>query len=162
MKKLLITQLKPNPEGIDRSRYGATPAQLGAEWVDFKNTGAIGAKLDGVELYHLAFGAGRPTWKLVMNFSGTLEAGKVVRVHSGQQRDVSVLRQEDLVSADYHLFSGEDQYVWNNAEGDKAGLWDACAKHWIDQASYDPYPPEGVILVRVGEKLMALSMVSRL
>jgi len=158
MKTLLVTQLKPNPAGKDRTRYGgATPAQLGAEWVDFKNTGGIGIDLGSVELHHVAFGNGKRTWRLVTNFKGELGPGKIVRVHAGQQRDLSVLRQEDLLGADHHLFSGEDQCVWNNAEGDTAGLWDSSAKQWIDQASYDPYPPEGIILVRVGDKLVALT-----
>jgi hypothetical protein len=155
MKTLFLTQIKPNPTGKDRSRYGATPAQLGAEWVDFKNTGTTGVSLDGVVLYHLAFSGGTSTWKQVMTFSGTLAPGKIVRVHAGRVRDISVLRQEDIDGADHHLFSGEDQYVWNNAEGDTAALWDSGVKQWIDSASYDPYPPEGVILVRSGDKFIS-------
>jgi hypothetical protein len=155
MKSLLLTQIKPNPFGKDRSRHGASAAQLGAEWVDFKNAGTLGVPLDDDVLYHRAFSGGTSSWKQVMTFSGTLAPGKIVRVHAGRLREVSVLRQEDIDGAHHHLFTGEDQYIWNNAEGDTAGLWDSAVKQWIDQASYDPNPPEGVILVRSGDKFVS-------
>lgn len=156
MKTLKVTQLKPNPTGKDRTPNGqATPAQLGAEWADFENNGQYSVDLTGVELYHVAYGAGgKAEWALITRFSsGTLKPGESVRVHSGRQRDLSVLYAEDQRGATYHTFSGEDRYVWNNDKGDRAGLFDKDGK--IDSAAYDPYPPEGVILVRSGDKLVA-------
>lgn len=159
--------LKPNPVGKDRSRYGsATPAQLGAEWVDVNNTGRSPVDLTGIDLYHLAYGqpGTKPEWQKVTSLPAnwSLPAGNVLRVHSGQKRDLSVLRPEDLNGADFHSFTGRDSYAWNNAEGDTAGLWKAVSKTWLDSASYDPYPPEGVILVRSGNKLVPAGAALRI
>jgi hypothetical protein len=150
VRTLKTTPLKPNPMGKDRARLGRlTPTQLAAEWVDFKNTGNAPVKLAGVSLYHVAYAPGERNghWAEIMKFTGAVEAGKVIRVHSGQRRDLSVMATEDLVGADYHLFTGQDVYVWNNKEGDTAGLWDTGISEFIDKASYAPHPPEGVILV---------------
>jgi hypothetical protein len=157
MKMLRVVQLKPNPIGKDRPRFGApSPAQLGAEWVDFKNTGVVAVNLQNVWLYHVAYAPGElyGHWEAITDFTGSLPPGKVVRVHSGQNRDISVLRQEDLLGADYHLFTGKDSYVWNNQKGDTAALGDGSVLDLIDRAPYDPNPPEGVVLVRIGEKLV--------
>lgn len=160
MKTLKISQLKPNPTGKDRTRFGPLSAtQLAAEWVDVKNTGIGSVNLENVELNHKAFSPQDPAgkWQAVMVFpSFLLAAGKVVRVHSGRHRDVSVIAAADQAGADYHTFTGADAYVWNNSEGDTAALWDLGQQKWIDSAAYDPNPPEGVILVRVGSKLITL------
>lgn len=150
--KLLLTSIKPNPIGKDRSQTGATPAQLAAEWVDFRNDGSEPAPLDGVLLYHRAYSGGTASWARVTRFTGNLPVGKTVRVHAGRVRDLSVIRQEDLVGADYHLFTGEDRYAWNNREGDTPLLYNDRTNTTIDQASYDPFPPEGAVLVRQGAK----------
>lgn len=164
MKSLQIVRAKPNPRGKDRNRYGtATPTQLAAEWVDFRNVGYGDVNLQGVELYHLAYGdGGQSRWEKVMDFKGVLRAGKVVRVHSGATRDLSIIAAEDLAGADHHLFTGQDRYVWNNAEGDCPSLRDAAVNEWIDQASYDPFPPEGAVLVRSGAKLVRTTTTSAL
>lgn len=81
--------------------------------------------------------------------------GKIVRVHSGQNRELSVVRPDDLAGADYHVFTGDDAYVWNNKQGDTPLLFYDVKKETIDSASYDPNPPEGVVLVRQGDKLVA-------
>jgi hypothetical protein len=88
-----------------------------------------------------------------------LKPGESVRVHSGQKRELSVLYAEDQRGATYHTFSGEDRYTWNNDKGDTAGLFEGNNR--IDKASYDPYPPGGVILQRVGDKLVAPAGVRR-
>ena len=152
---LRITHLKPNPLGKDRTRHGgATAAQLGAEWVDFQNAGTSSTKLDGIALYHVAFSPGdhQGSWEKIMTFNGILQRDKIVRVHSGQARDPSVLNPEDINGADHHLFTGRDAYVWNNREGDTAALWKA--EQLIDKASYAPNPPEGVVLTRSGDRLV--------
>jgi hypothetical protein len=64
---------------------------------------------------------------------------------------VGGLRPEDVAGAHHHTFTGKN-YVWNNDCGDTAGLGNGQV--WIDNASYDPYPPEGRILIRQGDKLV--------
>lgn len=155
MKTLRITRIKPNPAGKDRSRYGTADAsQLAAEWVDFKNSGADSVELNGVDLYHLAYapGADRGRWDKIMSFRGSLPPGNTVRVHAGSGPE-SVIRPADRTGAEYHLFNGRN-YVWNNDHGDSPRLFDTAREQNIDQASYDPYPPEGQILVRSGNKLV--------
>jgi hypothetical protein len=155
--KLTITRIKPNPAGKDRPPHGGpTPAQLAAEWVDFRNDQGQAVSLNGISLWHLTYAPGRDAeWARIMTFSEfTLANGKIVRVHSGIKRDLSVVRQEDLDGADYHAFTGDDAYVWNNKQGDTPLLFRATDKTTIDNASYDPNPPEGVVLVRVGDKLV--------
>jgi hypothetical protein len=101
---------------------------------------------------------GKPShWDLVTGFSGagTLQPGKVVRVHSGSG-PVSVLDAGDLRGADHHIFTNRDRYVWNNAEGDTSRLTETVGGNEIDtdKASYAPNPPEGVVLVRSGSSLV--------
>ena len=93
-------------------------------------------------------------WALVVDssspLSGIVRPGQTLRVHSGRVRDLSVVRAEDLAGAELHAFTGRDTYIWNNANGDTAGIWQPAREVWIDRAEYMPYPPEGVILVRSG------------
>ena len=155
MKNLQITRIKPNPTGKDRGSSGTTSqSQLAGEWVDFKNIGSTAVDLAGVDLYHLAYapGATQGRWDKIMTFSGNLLAGHTVRVHSGSGPE-SVIKPEDRVSADHHLFTGRN-YVWNNKQGDSPTLFDPANEQNIDQAYYDPYPPEGQVLVRMGNKLV--------
>ena len=77
-------------------------------------------------------------------------------MHAGQSRDLSVLRQEDQSGAGWHSFTGGDAYVWNNKEGDSPALYEVAIKQTIDSASYDPNPPEGLVLNRIGAKLVAV------
>lgn len=149
-------RIKPNPAGKDRARYGtATPAQLAAEWVDFRNDTGTDVSLDGVSLWHLTYAPGRsPEWEQIVSFAFMLPAGKISRVHSGQRRDLSVVRPEDVAGADFHVFTGNDAYVWNNEHGDTPLLFKAATKTTIDKAPYDPNPPEGAILVRHGDRLV--------
>lgn len=157
MKSLEVVRLKPNPRGKDRSRGHASPAQLGAEWVDIKNVGVSTIDLTVVSLFHLAYpaGGGQPEWQLVCKLRDTLAPGKVLRVHSGEHRSLDVLHPEDRKGADYATFTGRDAYVWNNDKADSALLWNTTGKgSEIDRASYDAHPPEGVVLVRSGQKLI--------
>lgn len=155
MKTIQTSQLKPNPAGKDRTKTGASESQLAAEWVDIKNTGRSSVDLTGVSLYHKAFKRdGSYEWELVVQLSGVLAASQVLRVHSGKG-PFSVVRAEDKVGSDFYMFTGESRYVWNNDYGDSSLLWQPSTKVTIDEASYDAYPPEGVILQRVGSKLVA-------
>src|SRR3954470_12012840 len=101
MATLKTSQLKPNPSGKDKDKWGrATAAQLGAEWVDIKNPGDGPVSLEGVKVQHVAFVGGKAShWELVMSLKGSLGAGKVLRIHSGSGPE-SALRAEDLAGAD--------------------------------------------------------------
>ena len=167
---LLIICIKPNPAGPDwhashAERVAMMPPRLhspgdpgrrssSGEWVDFRNDAGQSVALDGVALYHLAYDAhGQSSWAHITGFSGSLPAGKIVRVHAGRKRDVSVIRPEDRAGADYHIFTGEDVYVWNNDKGDSPLLQDETKRETIDKTWYAPHPPEG--LVRQGDQLVA-------
>jgi hypothetical protein len=78
------------------------------------------------------------------------------RVHRGHtdSRNITVLRQEDLAGADYHLFTGHDAYLWNNDFADCASLWMAGASEPFDKACYSENPPEGVVLYRSKNRLV--------
>jgi hypothetical protein len=163
MKTLQTFRLKPNPAGKDKNPFGkASTAQLGAEWVDIKNTGSSAVMMEGVKLYHVAFVHGKAShWELIMSFKGTLGVGEIVRIHSGHG-PVSLLNPEDRDGATYHIFTDRDQYVWNNAEGDTSRITETSGSGEVetDKAGYDPHPPEGVILVRSGDKLVPISLAA--
>lgn len=157
MKSFQSVRLKPNPPGKDRGSYGATPSQLAAEWVDLQNTGTQPVNLTGMALKHVAYapGATQGHWDPVFVFGrGVLNPGQVVRIHAGRVRDLDVIRPEDKAGADFHLFTGHDQYVWNNDKDDCASLWEAGQSSPYDTACYRATPPEGVILVRDGNALV--------
>jgi hypothetical protein len=155
MKTLKTVRLKPNPAGKDRTRYGTSATLLGAEWVDIQNYGRAAVDMTGVRLCHVAYSPGdrNGRWAEVMSFKGTLPAGETVRVHSGSG-PLHVLNPEDRQGTEHHLFTGGN-YVWNNAEGDCSGLFEAGQTSPFDRPCYDPHPPEGVVLQRVGDKLVA-------
>lgn len=156
MASLRITRAKPNPTGKDRIGPYTPPAQLAAEWVDFFNDGDRIYPLDGVSLQHIAYqpGCSNGQWAYIMGFTGRLQPGEIVRVHSGGPISLSQMHPEDVAGAHHHMFTGKN-YVWNNDCGDTAGLWNGQV--WVDKASYDPYPPEGRILIRQGDKLVPAS-----
>lgn len=164
LKTFTVYRIKPNPAGKDKTRYGSlSAAQLGGEWVDVRNSGSSSVNTTGVGLWHLAYPAsgGKAEYRLVCNLPDcTLKPGEVLRVHAGQRRDLSVLNPEDRSGADWHAFTGEDAYVWNNREGDAPTLYEQAAKAAIDSASYDPYPPEGTVLYRQGAKLIAAAVTA--
>lgn len=155
MPGLRVVQAKPNPAGKDRLGSYAPPQQVAAEWVDIKNAGGQAVGLQGIKLYHRAYTASAPQgeWAPVTDLSGagTLLAGQILRVHSGGPIPVASLRPEDAAGAHWHYFTGRN-YVWNNAHPDQPGLWNGSA--WIDLTSYAARPPEGAILVRVGNELV--------
>ncbi len=160
MKMIQTSQLKPNPAGKDRTKTNISETLLAAEWVDIKNTGRTSVDLTGVSLFHKAFKRdGSYEWELVLRLSGNIDAGKVLRIHSGNG-PYSVVRTEDKLGSDYYMFTCNSRYVWNNDFGDSSLLWQPSDKVTIDEASYDPYPPDGVILQRVGSKLVVPARVA--
>ncbi len=161
MHQLQTVRLKPNPTGKDKSKSGqARQAQLGAEWVDVKNVGHTSAPMHGVRLYHIAYPSDKAKpayWELVVAFAQwELGAGEAVRIHSGARRELSLLDAEDREGVQWHTFTGHDKYIWNNAEGDASRVtqMDGGREQESDRADYDPNPPEGVVLIRAGNKLI--------
>jgi hypothetical protein len=158
---LKTVRLKPNPAGKDRSRFGATAAQLAAEWVDLKNVGNQSIDVTGVVNKHVAYAAGASQghWETVLSFSkGVLAPGQVIRIHAGHDRGTAVIRPEDLAGADFHLFTGEDRYIWNNDKADCSSLWIPGQNNPFDSAWYAADPAEGAILVRSGNNLVPASV----
>jgi hypothetical protein len=144
MSDLVLTRVLPNPRGKDRQPPFAAPNEkLVMEWVEFANAGRTAVNLQGHSLRHTTFNqsCSRTGEDELMNFTGTLQAGHSVRVHtgSGTAWDEGTIR---------HLFAGRGNYAWNNVCGDVAVLRDA-ADGVVDWAQYDRNPPEGVILNRV-------------
>ena len=157
---LKTVQLKPKPAGKDRTRHGATAAQLAAEWVDLKNVGNQNIDVAGVIAKHVAYapGAKQGHWEVVLSFSkGILSPAQVIRIHAGKDRGTGVIRAEDLTGADFHLFTGEDHYIWNNDKADCSSLWVMGQNDPFDAAWYAANPPEGAILVRSGNNLVPVS-----
>jgi len=157
MKRLTITQAKPNPTGKDRLGSLVPSSQLASEWVDFKNTGDEDYPLDNIKLYNIAYTTARPNgvWEKVMGFNGVLDVSKVVRVHSGGKISLTELFSIDRAGADYHLFTGNN-YVWNNDKSDspRLALKQSGQVYEVDKATYSAYLPEGKILKRVGNNLL--------
>lgn len=157
MKRLTITQAKPNPAGKDRLGNLVPSSQLAGEWVDFKNTGDEDYLLDNIKLYHVVYTTARPdgVWEEIMGFNGFLDIGKVVRVHSGGKISLTELLPIDKAGADYHLFTG-DNYVWNNDKSDspRLALKQNGQTYEVDKATYSAYPSEGKILKRIGGQLI--------
>lgn len=158
---LKTVKLKPNPAGKDRTRYGGmTAAQLAAEWVDLKNVGNQSIDVTGVIAKHVAYapGAAQGHWEVVLSFSkGILAPGQVIRIHAGQDRGTGVIRPEDLAGANFHLFTGEDRYIWNNDKADCSSLWVPGQRDPFDAAWYAANPEEGAVLVRSGNNLVPVS-----
>jgi hypothetical protein len=157
LKSLLITKAKPNLAGKDRSAHIILPRPLSAEWVDFQNSGSETFNMNGISLHHIAY---QPVcrngkWEDVMSFQGELASGKSVGIHSGGKIPLSDMNIEDVIRVDVHLFTGKN-YIWNNNCGDSIGLWNG--NNWVDKAAYDPYPQEGAILTRVGDRLVTLEI----
>lgn len=150
---LEIIKAKPNPAGKDRVGNLALQSQLAGEWVDIKNIGHSPVSLSNIQLYHWAYGQAENKWELVMDFSGSLPPGEIMRVHSSGKIPLDQLSPIDRQGADYHLFSGSG-YVWNNDKEDKPTLWDKREKEYVDKTFYDAYPGEGEILERVNNKLV--------
>lgn len=156
MKRLTVTQAKPNPIGKDRFGHLTPNQQLVGEWVDFKNTGDEGYPLTDIALYHIAYTREHPQngeWHKVMTFNGTLGTNATVRVHSGDEIPSDQLPYEDRVGAEHHLFTG-DNYIWNNDKADTARLRNEVTLAVVDQATYGANPPEGTILKRSGDYLI--------
>lgn len=154
MSHLVTYQIKPNPLGKDRVNGVATPAQLGAEWVDIKNCGDSSSPIDGIFLCHVAYSspADSGKWVRIVTFNGSLGAGQTMRIHSGSGPS-DLLYADDIAGADVHLFTRQN-FIWNNDRSDSSGLFIENMMSPFDVATYALPPREGAILVRVGNELL--------
>jgi len=117
----------------------------------------------GVCLYHLAYpvAGGAPEGRLVASLPDRwLKPGEILRMHSGQRHDLSVLLPDDRTGADWHAFTGEDVFNYNHKEGDTLVLFEVATEAAIDTVSYEPNPPEDVVLLRQGSKFVPAQAAS--
>lgn len=155
---LKVIKAKPNPIGKDRiPRILPTQSQLGAEWIDIKNTGTIGQSLKNIQIYHMAYVNGKTEWKLLKDFNiseliPALPVGVIMRIHSGSG-PLSILSSEDVQGASRHFFTKKG-YVWNNDKIDKPMIYDKIKKIKLDETFYTPPVSDGKVLVRVNNQLI--------
>ena len=152
---LQTIRAKPNPSGKDRFG-GLTPnIQLVAEWIDIANMSVLAQSLAGLVLYHNTYDnfCRRLSVQKILLFKGVLQRGEIIRIHSGREISLNQMRYEDIAGVDYHLFTGMN-YIWNNKCGDSPQLYNSSSRSWMDLTYYDPNPPEGKILRRIGNKLI--------
>ncbi len=167
--KIQITQAKPNPAGKDKSQSRPIPAQLLGEWVDLKNVGDAAVAFSTLHLSQSKFGPGcQLKEQASIYWNGTaslaLSPGEIVRVHTGRESDSYLMTTEDRSGAHHHAYANSGNFILNNNCGDNLGVWwQGSDKQWHqdDAASYDPYPPEGQILRRVGAKLLPVAVSAR-
>ncbi len=143
MPDLYVTQALPNPPGRDRPTHGGpSNSQLNGEWIEFANISGRILDISGGRLIHQTFNARceRTNQESLTTFSGSLDAGKSIRAHTGTGEGW----WEGNV---FHLYLKKANYAWNNSCGDFALL--AVANGTIDWAGYTPNPPEGKVLRRI-------------
>ena len=164
MSKILIYRAKPNPAGKDAVQHHTTPQQLNGEWVDLRNNGATALNLGGFHLANREFDSrcvakSQPVVYWFGDSRITLQPGEIVRVHTGNERDAYHMLQSDRQEVHYHSFANRGWFVLNNRCGDTISVWSKDAQGnyvapSVDEASYDPNPPDGEVLVRKGTKLV--------
>jgi len=160
--KILVYRAKPNPAGKDRVSGYPQQQQLLGEWVDLQNTGDGSVNLSTLNLCHMQFSSqGVPEEKPKIYWTGkdreVLNPGQTLRVHTGKSAYASAMAYNDAHGVDLHSFAEEGNFVLNNDYGDTISVWwQGEDNKWYreDAASYDPNPPEGVVLKRSGYKLI--------
>ena len=160
--QIQITRSKPNPAGKDRSNGRPIPAQLLGEWADLKNLGNAPVTLAVLNLAHSEFHPGCALKEeAVIYWAGpssmALQPGELVRVHTGRSADAWQMTYEDRAGVHHHSYAESGSFVLNNDCGDNLTLWwkgqDGLWRR-EDWASYGPYPGDGKILHRVGDRLV--------
>ncbi len=160
--KILVYRAKPNPIGKDRVSGYPQQQQLLGEWVDLQNTGDASVNLSILNLCHIQFSnQGIPEDKPSIYWTGksgeVLKAGQIVRVHTGKSEYIGSMAYNDAQGVHLHSFAGKGNFVLNNNYGDVISVWwKGNDGTWYkeDAAGYDPYPPEGTVLKRDGDKLI--------
>lgn len=156
-----IIQAKPNPAGKDTQNGRPRTEQLLGEWVDLQNTGTEALSFSVLNLADSTFDGQCAVQEKARIYwtgnGGTLQPGEILRVHAGSQRDAAQMRVEDRAGATHHAFTESDRFLLNNDCGDNLSVWwKTTGDEWhnADRTHYDPNPPEGKILKRVGDKLV--------
>lgn len=160
--KIQIIKAKPNPQGKDTAWGHPISKKLLGEWVDLKNIGDQRVALSTLHLANRHFDAQcRPAQNMTLYWQGPsgayLEPGESVRVHTGRSADRIQMEVADQYGATYHAYAESGQFILNNRCGDNLGVYYKDTNgNWVteDYTSYDPNPPEGAVLNRVGAKLV--------
>jgi hypothetical protein len=164
LRPVSVYRVKLSRAARDRNGSGSpTAEEFGSEWADLRNQGSRATRTAGISLYHLHFPTqgGQAEFRWVANLPDcTLQPGEVLRIHAGQPRPLSLLSAEDRAGAHWHSFTGRDELIWNDAEGDTATLYEAAEKETLDSASFAPNPPKGAVLARDGDRLALLAAAS--
>jgi hypothetical protein len=150
-----LYRLKLGPTGADRPSTGTQQFRQPGDWVDVRNEGPSATRINGLCLYHLEhLGPGtQPEYRFIVTLPEcSLKPGEVLRLHSGPRRDLALLYAEDRNGADWHVFTSGESHFWNRRDGDTALLYAAASKETTDVATFDPNPPEGVVLWRQGDR----------
>lgn len=94
-------------------------------------------------------------WQAPSGF--VLRVVEILRIHTGKFSDRAHMAPEDTQGVHHHQWG---EHVWfqlnNGACGDVMTVW-VKGTDWVklDEAGYEPFPPEGAVLVRSGGKLVA-------
>jgi len=159
--KVVICRAKPNPAGKDRVGGYPRNEQLLGEWVDLQNVGDAPVSLTTLHLSNVTFSQNCVPGNNTIYWSGTgtqsLTPGQILRVHTGKSMYSSSMQSQDWAGAHLHAYAEKGNFVLNNKCGDAIAVWwKGNDEKWNqeDRASYDPNPPEGAVLRRVGDKLI--------
>jgi len=159
--KILICRAKPNPAGKDRAGGYPRHEQLLGEWVDLRNTGDAAVVLSTIHLSNMQFSQncipnGQPNIYWNGSSNQTLAPGQILRVHTGKSTYSYLMSDEDKIGVDLHVYAEKGNFVLNNKCGDVLAVLWRYNNEWRkeDGSFYDPNPPEGAILKRVGDKLV--------
>ena len=159
---LFIYNAKPNPLGKDAAHHTAKPEQLLGEWVGLRNNGNTNINLANYHLANREFDAHciakpKPVIYWLGDAGKTLAPGETARVHTGRHADWWTANSEDKQGVNYHSFAERGWFVLNNRCRDTVSVWTKDRNgdyQLVDSAAYDPNPPEGAVLERVGDKLV--------
>jgi hypothetical protein len=119
--QLHVFRAKPNPLGKDKTSGGIPkPEQLLGEWVEIRNIGTEAVRISSIQLSDHLYGnrcedTGRSEvyWNDTVT-DASLQAGQVLRVHTGRKSDEALMLQVDRGSVDWRSFANKGNFVLNN------------------------------------------------
>lgn len=164
--KLQITQTKPNPAGKDKNRWSPKADHLLGEWVDLRNIGGASVTLSLIHLAHREYSDNcvrkeKPVIYWTGSSATIVQPGETVRLHTGRSSDAWQMASADRSGVNYHAYAESGSFVLNNDCGDEMSIWWKGSDgnfHLEDVAGYDANPPDGAILYRSGNKLVASAL----
>ncbi len=158
-RTLSVYRIGPEPRGRGlgmRSAVGS--GRYRAEWIDVRNHGSASVRTAGLSLCGVspsAFGE-TPKFRWVVNLPDcALNPSEILRMHSGQQRTLSLLTTEERTGAQWHSFTSQDAFVWDDSGPSSIALYDPAMRRTIDSVLCDPSLLAGVVLERQGERMAA-------